>query len=606
MKKINENYMFICLGCLCIFLASLISLTSSISTRKSEFDTAESVSYSEFLDDWANEEFDCVWLDGSSDVYYEVSDGTWHQTMNPRYDDFVKELLSAGIDVNDSVTKSSIMTQLFFSLITGIVTLFFGLKSVFGTGKKNTSGLAYNARGASGKSNVKNGVSKKNKTEFEPSTTFKDVAGLYELKDSMKELVSFLTEPEMYREAGAKLPKGVIMYGPPGTGKTLMARAIAGEAQVPFYYASGSSFVEKFVGVGASRVRELFAEANKHVPCIVFIDELDALGSERGKNGNEEQNQTIDEFLTAMDGFIKNDGVLVIGATNRLDNIDKALLRAGRFSSHYCVPLPETVKERREIIDMYAKNKKFTEDVDFDSLAKETAGLSPADIENLLNISAIKSVKENNGIINRACIDSAVYEMLLEGHMKKDFSERDKEEVQIIAYHEAAHAVVSNYFGKEVTKVTIIPSTTGAGGVTFKLSQSNRLKSKENYEQAVMEMYGGRAGEYLYFNGNTDKITDGAANDIKRASELIDSYVSEHGFVAEVGWLNVDAANLNKENLDSLKKEIAKRLESETIRIVQDNSEAIVQIANLLCENNTVYASELSAILADKQHVDIQ
>ncbi len=426
---------------------------------------------------------------------------------------------------------------------------------------------------------------------------FNDIAGLKEVKKDVKCLVDFIKNKEKYIEAGAKLPKGVILYGPPGTGKTLLAKAIAGEANIPFIYANGSSFIEMYVGVGPKRIRELFEKARKKAPCIIFIDEIDAIGSQRTGYDHSEDRKTLDALLTEMDGFKETENILVIAATNRIEDLDNALMRPGRFTDKYCVPLPETVNERMEVINLYIKNKKLADDVDLNSLAKDTIGFSPAKIEALLNSAAIISVQDGNGIIRRKDLDKAMTKLLMDGHMKEDNSERNKKEIEIVAYHEAGHALVGHLFGKDITKVTVIASTSGAGGVTFSIPKERGLSSARDVKGQIMELYAGRMAELMLFDGDKELVTTGATNDIERASKLIDSYVKKYGMSDKFGLLNLKDEDDYK-ILDN-KIEVAKELEKETYELLKKHKDVLTEIAESLIQSETIYEDEINLIFED-------
>ena len=426
--------------------------------------------------------------------------------------------------------------------------------------------------------------------------TFSDVAGLSEVKKDMKCLVDFLVNKEKYESAGAKLPKGVILYGPPGTGKTLLAKAVAGEAEVPFHYMSGSEFIEMYVGVGAKRVRELFEEARNDAPCIVFIDEIDTIGASRDEGSpTGEDRKTINALLTEMDGFNSSEGVLVIGATNRLEDLDSALMRPGRFTDKFCVSLPETPKERRDIIELYVKNKKLDETVDLDDLSKELIGFSPAKIEALLNEAAIISVRDKDGIIGKSEIDAALYKMLLNGHEKENASIRDKEESSVVAWHEAGHAVIGMLIGKDITKVTTVSSTSGAGGVTFSVPRDKKLLSKREMEEEIMELYGGRAAEILLFNGDESRITAGASNDIERASVFIKDMVERFGFTNEFGPFSVKGEKYSRVLKEET--EMAKRLMEDALDLLREHRQELDNVAEMLLEKETITANDLDDLI---------
>lgn len=444
------------------------------------------------------------------------------------------------------------------------------------------------------------------KAESEKKNSFEDVAGLYEVKKDMATLVDFLRNSEKYLEAGAEIPKGAILYGPPGTGKTLLARATAGEANVPFYNTSGSEFAEKYVGIGAKRIRELFDKAEKNAPCIVFIDEIDAVGSNRDNSmDNTEDLKTLEELLNRMDGFKASTGVLVIGATNRLNALDPALVRPGRFDKKFCVPLPETVEERMEIISLYAKNKKFMDDVNLERLAKETIGCSPAEIKSILNDAAIMMVQENKPAIDSAIIDKVFTNRMMQGHLKENKKLRDKAELELIAWHEAGHAVIGKVFQMEVTKVTIIGATSGAGGVTFTIPAKMGLLSVEDIEHKIMQLYAGRAAEHILYERNGKKVTTGASSDIDEATKLIYRMITEFGMSEEYGMLNLARIQVKSSDILVQMKHIAEELEQRTMEILEAHREQLKDTAELLIEKETIYAEDLEKVMLSARPMEM-
>ena len=435
--------------------------------------------------------------------------------------------------------------------------------------------------------------------------TFDDVAGLYEVKKDVRCLVDFLQNKNKYMQAGAELPKGVIFYGPPGTGKTLLAKAIAGEAGVPFHYMSGSDFVELYVGMGAKRVRELFEKAKKDAPCIIFIDEIDSIGCKRNSNDmNGEDRKTLNALLTEMDGFKASDNVLVIGATNRIDDIDEALVRPGRFTNKFCIPLPETTKERIEIIRLYANNKKIADDVSFDDLAAETIGFSPAAIEALLNEAAIISVQDDKRFIDKMSIDKAMFKVVMSGHMKEDQSNRDKEELRLVAWHEAGHALVGKLNGKKIPKVTILSSTSGAGGATFTTPLKTGLMTYNDLKNEVKELYAGRIAELLLANNDREQITTGALNDIERATGIIRDMITAYGMDEQYGMLNLVKLKVRQDVIVEREVELAKQLEEETIKLLTEHREELKNLAERLLKDETIYDSDVTHIVTGDWKID--
>ena len=567
-KLLKKIIMFFAMMC---FAGMLASMALSMFVSK-----AEDVEYSEFLQLVKDEKVDTVYIDlKSGDTFeFKTVDDKMYSTDAPRYDDFKKDLLEAGVTVKERNENalSSILPILWDVII--VVGFFIIILSI--------------TKGAMGNKAEPITPDKTNKT-------FKDVAGLKQVKQDMVLLVDFLKNPAKYHAAGAKMPKGVIFYGPPGTGKTLLARAIAGEANVPFYSVSGSDFVEMFVGVGAKRVRELFESARKSAPCIIFIDELDAIGGKRDVvSNNSEQRQTINALLAEMDGFSGSENILVIAATNRIEDLDNALLRPGRFDKHIAVPLPETADERLEVIRLYTNDKKFAEDVSFDVLAKETLGFSPADIQALLNEAALISVQKEKKFIDRECLDDAVFRKLLKGHAKED-AKRNTEEIKLVAWHEAGHAVLGKLAGMDVSKVTIIPSTSGAGGVNIIIPKKMGLYTIEEMKAQIRMAYAGRCAEYL-LSGNKERVTTGASSDIKQATELIYAMIAQYGMTEEYGMLNL--ADLHVDNGKILDKTVAlaKELEAETLRLLEEHRDMHQDIVNVLIERETISGDELTEI----------
>ena len=415
-------------------------------------------------------------------------------------------------------------------------------------------------------------------------------------------LVDYLKNPKKYKDKGAKPPKGVILYGPPGTGKTLLAKALAGEAGVPFYSASGSQFVEMFVGMGAKRIRELFAEAKKNAPSIIFIDEIDAIGGkrQRGMSNNLEQLQTINELLNQIGGFNDCEGVMVIGATNRLDDLDEALIRPGRFDKQIIVPAPQTPAEREEVINLYIKNKKLSDDVKIENLVKETKGFSPSSIETLLNEATLISVQENKEVIDVECIDKAMYKMVFKGNAKED-KDRDLNDDELVTYHEVGHAFLARKYGVEVSKVTTTPSTSGVGGVTFMTPKETGFHSIKSMEEEVKISYGGRIAELL-LRGDESLVTTGASNDIQRATSIISDMVTNYGMNPNIGMLNLHMLDIHSDEiiLNECQK-ISNRLYEEAKKDIFDNKDIIVKIAKVLLEKETISGEELDRIIKNEE-----
>ncbi len=450
--------------------------------------------------------------------------------------------------------------------------------------------------------------------EGEVKVTFKDVAGIDEAKAELEEIIDFLRDPQKFTKLGGRIPKGVLLAGPPGTGKTLLARAIAGEAGVPFFTISGSDFVEMFVGVGASRVRDLFGQGKKNAPCIIFIDEIDAVGRHRGAGlggGHDEREQTLNQLLVEMDGFEGNDGVIIIAATNRPDVLDPALLRPGRFDRQVVVPVPD-VKGREMILEIYGKKTKLAADVDMAVIARGTPGFSGADLENLVNEAALMAARESKDEVDAAMLERAKDKVLMGAERKSMIiSPREKE---ITAYHEAGHALVARLLpGTDpIHKVTIIPRGR-ALGLTMQLPMDEKYTHARGFLlNSIAILFGGRVAEKLVFN----EITTGAGNDIERASELARKMVCEWGMSEELGPLaygkreehiflgreiaqHRDYSEQTAQKIDAAVRQLIVEANDKVTRLLQDNMDILKAIADELLERETIVLDDLDRIIAE-------
>ena len=455
------------------------------------------------------------------------------------------------------------------------------------------------------------GRSKARLSNGEGGVTFKDVAGLKEEKEEVSELIDFLKNPKKFQQMGARIPKGVLLVGPPGTGKTLLAKAVAGEANVPFYYISGSDFVELFVGIGASRVRDMFKQAKQNAPCLIFIDEIDAVGRQRGTGlggGHDEREQTLNQLLTEMDGFGANEGIIIIAATNRPDVLDPALLRPGRFDRQVTVNLPDA-KGREAILNVHAKGKIFADNVKLSNIAKRTVGFSGADLENLLNEAALLAVRRNKEVITMVEIDEA-HDRVLMGPAKKSHKYTEKEK-RIVAYHEAGHAVIGLKLdgANDVQKITIVPRGS-AGGYNLMLPKEETfLSTKKELLETISGLLGGRVSEELVFG----EITTGAHNDFEKATKIARAMVTEYG-MSSLGPVQFEhqessvflgrdynkSRNFSSQVAYQIDEEIRKIISEQyeiTTKILNENRSLLDLIANALLEHETITKEQIDYLV---------
>ena len=437
--------------------------------------------------------------------------------------------------------------------------------------------------------------------ENETGKTFADVAGEEEAKDALEEIVDFLHDPKKYSDIGASLPKGALLVGPPGTGKTLLAKAVAGEAHVPFFSISGSEFVEMFVGMGAAKVRDLFKQANEKAPCIVFIDEIDTIGKKRdgsGMGGNDEREQTLNQLLTEMDGFDGKKGVVILAATNRPESLDPALLRPGRFDRRIPVELPD-LKGREAILKVHARNVRMDETVDFNAIARATAGASGAELANIVNEAALRAVRMNRKVVCQEDMEESV-ETVIAGYQRKNAAVSENER-RIVAYHEVGHALVAACQSNSapVHKITIIPRTSGALGYTMQVEAGERfLMSKEEALNKIATLTGGRAAEEFIFHS----ITTGASNDIEQATKLARAMVTRYGMSSQFGMVALETVNnqyLGGDTSLACSPETAKAIDDEVIRTVREQYDKAMQIL----KEHAAKLNELSAYLLEKETI---
>ncbi len=606
-----------------LLIASLLTLMlTSFFMKTVSGNTTEEKSYSEFMA-WVNEGrneegpntkvksvkygADRIYIElvestedktGPSYFLYGMAPKTTYYTALVSDDALPERLRDAGVEVWGYIPDNSgFILELLLYYILPLILFWVLLSFLFKKVSKGGGPMGV------GKSNAKVYVQK------ETGITFKDVAGEDEAKESLQEVVDFLHNPGRYVKIGAKLPKGALLVGPPGTGKTLLAKAVAGEAGVPFFSLAGSDFIELYVGVGASRVRDLFKEATKHAPCIIFIDEVDAIGRSRDSKyggGNEEREQTLNQLLSEMDGFDSSKGVLILAATNRPEILDKALLRPGRFDRRIIVDKPD-LKGRVEILKVHAKDVKMDETVDFDAIALATSGAVGADLANMINEAAINAVKDGRECVSQKDLFNAV-EQVLVGKEKKDRI-MSKEERRIVSYHEVGHALVSalQKNTEPVQKITIVPRTMGALGYVMHVPEEEKyLNSEAELRAMLVGLVAGRAAEELVF----ETVTTGAANDIEKATGIARAMVTQYGMSERFGLVSlanvqnkyldgssvmdcsdVTAAAVDEEVMDILKKSYEKAKE-----LLADNRELMDKLAEFLIEKETITGKEFMEI----------
>ncbi|MDT4329015.1 ATP-dependent zinc metalloprotease FtsH [Methylomonas sp. MED-D] len=505
-------------------IAAIGIVVSAVLNRSlPDYDPHYEISYSDFIEDVRNKVVTEVVISGY-DVEGRRQNGTRFVTYNPNDARMIDELLEYGVKIK--VEKPQPPSTLFQILMSWAPTLL--LIAVLVYFMRRQQGAGPGGQMGFGKSRAKL------MAEDQVKVRFGDVAGVEEAKEDVKEMVDFLKDPSKYEALGGKIPRGVLMVGPPGTGKTLLARAIAGEAGVPFFSISGSDFVEMFVGVGAARVRDMFEQAKKRAPCIIFIDEIDAVGRQRGSGnlGNDEREQTLNQLLVEMDGFSGNEGIIVIAATNRADVLDKALLRPGRFDRQVQVGLPD-IKGREQILKVHGARVPLAEDVNINDLARGTPGFSGAELANLINEGALFAARNNKKVVSMAELDKARDKMIMGAEKRTMVMSRD--DLLMTAYHEAGHAIVGRLVPEHdpVYKVSIMPRG-GALGITMFLPERDQYSaSKDKLESQISSLFGGRVAEALIYGKN--KVTTGASNDIMRATQLARNMVTKWGLSERLG-----------------------------------------------------------------------
>ena len=563
--------------------------------------------YDEFLDTLDSGTVEEVNLEDDV-IYYSVKKGNETQvykTGRIKDSQEVERLKDAGVKFSEEIPQktSPILSLLLSYIVPILIFVFIGNW----LSKKMMSGISGGAGGAMsfGKSNAK--IYVKSSTGIK----FSDVAGEDEAKELLTEIVDYLHNPEKYREIGASMPKGALLVGPPGTGKTLLAKAVAGEANVPFFSISGSEFVEMFVGMGAAQVRDLFKQANEKAPCIVFIDEIDTIGKKRDGNisGNDEREQTLNQLLTEMDGFDGSKGVVILAATNRPDSLDPALLRPGRFDRRIPVELPD-LQGREEILKVHAKKIKVSDNVDFREIAKAASGASGAELANIVNEAALRAVRDRRKFATQADMEESI-EVVIAGYQKKSRVLSEKEKL-IVSYHEIGHALVAamQTNSAPVHKITIIPRTSGALGYTMQVEDGEHyLMSKEELENKIATFTGGRAAEELIFHS----ITTGASNDIEQATKLARGMITRYGMSDDFDMVAMESVQNQylggdtslacsfetQTEIDKKVVELVKTQHAKAYKILEDNIGKLHQLAKYLYDNETITGEEFMKILAE-------
>ena len=564
----------------------------------------QEVDYGTFMTMTENKEIGQVEVEDNQ-IIFTNKDGSKIYKTGPMNDpDLTQRLYDAGAEfTRDIVEQTSPLLSFVLTWILPII-IFIAIGQLMTKKLTDRAGGPGSMMFGAGKSNAKIYV------QSTQGIHFSDVAGEDEAKENLQEIVNYLHDPGKYQEIGASMPKGILLVGPPGTGKTMLAKAVAGESQVPFFSISGSEFVEMFVGMGASKVRDLFSQAKEKAPCIVFIDEIDAIGQKRSGGqygGNDEREQTLNQLLTEMDGFDDNSGVIILAATNRPESLDPALTRPGRFDRRVPVELPD-LKGREEILKVHARKIKLAENVDFSTVARMASGASGAELANIVNEAALRAVRDGRKLVTQADLEESI-ETVIAGYQKKNAILTDREK-WIVSYHEIGHALVAarQTHSAPVQKITIIPRTSGALGYTMQVEEGNHyLMSREEIENKIATFTGGRAAEEVVFGS----VTTGASNDIEQATKLARAMLTRYGMSDEFGmvaletvtnqYLGGDASLAcspeTQTKIDRLVVELVERQHQKALQILRDDRQKLDELARFLHEKETITGEEFMSIL---------
>ena len=581
---------------LAVLLFNLLAVPAMANAAVKEVD------YGTFMDMTEKGDIGKVEIESNQIIFTDKSGQSFYKTGLMDDPDRTERLYKAGAEFSSEIVEQT--SPLLSFVLTWVlpILIFVWIGDVMSKKMMNggPNSLMFNMGGSSAKVYVKSA----------DGIRFDDVAGEDEAKENLTEIVEYLHNPEKYREVGANMPKGVLLVGPPGTGKTMLAKAVAGEANVPFFSMSGSEFVEMFVGMGASKVRDLFKQAKEKAPCIVFIDEIDAIGQKRSGGqygGNDEREQTLNQLLTEMDGFEGNNGVIILAATNRPESLDPALTRPGRFDRRVPVELPD-LKGREEILKVHAKKLKLADNVDFNKIARMASGASGAELANIVNEAALRAVRNGRKIVEEADLEESI-EVVIAGYQKKNAILTDHEK-HIVAYHEIGHALVAakQTNSAPVQKITIVPRTSGALGYTMQVDEGNHyLMTKDELINKIATLTGGRAAEELIFGS----ITTGASNDIEQATKLARAMITRYGMSEEFDMVALEtvtnqylggdtslacSADTQRE-IDRKVVELVKSQHEKALKILTDNREKLDELAKHLYEKETITGEEFMSIL---------